>query len=216
MARKTTSKTTMARTTRRSATSQAPGNLTVTLPELLVDGSDLKFRELVADLFAAAAGMLALRRALAASVDLSAAEFAILLATWQQEREGEVGISSLARELHVAAANVTAEVGRLVRKGILDKRPHPRDTRAVLISLTGKGHAILALLTPVLRAVNDRLFDGNSARDINALGHFLRHVADETPYSIGVAKTFGTRGAVVRRPRLRNAGLDDFGSRQKG
>ena len=194
MARKKADKVTMARTTRRSATAQAADNLTVTLPELLVDGSDLKFRELVADLFAAAAGMLALRRALAASLDLSAAEFAILLATWQQERKGEVGITSLAREVHVAAANVTAEVGRLVRKGILDKRPHPRDTRAVLIKLTDKGHAILALLTPVLRAVNDRLFAGNSARGINVLGDFLRHVADETPYSISVAKTFGTRG----------------------
>jgi DNA-binding MarR family transcriptional regulator len=184
----------VARTTRRPATARAADNLTVSLPELLVDGSDLKFRVLIADLFAAAAGMLALRRALAASVDLSAAEFAILLATWQQERKGEVGISSVARGVHVAAANVTAEVGRLVRKGILDKRPHPRDTRAVLIKLTDKGHAILALLTPVLRAINDRLFAGNGARDINALGNFLRHLADETPYSISVAKTFGTRG----------------------
>jgi DNA-binding MarR family transcriptional regulator len=188
------SKTTMTRTTRRSATSAAASSLTVSLPELLVDGSDLKFRELIADLFAAAAGMLALRRALATPVDLSAAEFAILLATWQQERKGEVGISSLAREVHVAATNVTAEVGRLVRKGILDKRQHPRDTRAVLINLTEKGHTILALLTPVLRDINDRLFVGNSARDINAVGSFLRHVAGETPYSISLAKDFGARG----------------------
>jgi DNA-binding MarR family transcriptional regulator len=196
MARKIneTNKITMTRTTRRSATSAAMDSLTVSLPELLVDGSDLKFRELIADLFAAAAGMLALRRALAAPVDLSAAEFAILLAAWQQERKGEVGISSLAREVHVAATNVTAEVGRLVRKGILDKRPHPRDTRAVLINLTEKGHTILALLTPVLRDINDRLFVGNSARDINAVGNFLRHVAGETPYSISLAKDFGARG----------------------
>ena len=196
MARKInkTNKTTMTRTTRRSATSAAACSLTVSLPELLVGGSDLKFRELIADLFAAAAGMLALRRALATPVDLSAAEFAILLAAWQQERKGEVGISSLAREVHVAATNVTAEVGRLVRKGILDKRQHPRDTRAVLINLTEKGHTILALLTPVLRDINNRLFVGNSARDINAVGTFLRHVAGETPYSISLAKDFGARG----------------------
>jgi DNA-binding MarR family transcriptional regulator len=210
MARKInkTKKKTMARTDKRSAPSAEVNKLTVTLPELLIDGSDLKFRELIADLFAAAAGMLALRRALAAAVALSAAEFAILLATWQQERKGEVGITSLAREVHVAATNVTAEVGKLVRKGILHKRPHPRDTRAVLINVTEKGHAILALLTPVLRDINDRLFVGNSARDINAVGRFLRHIAIETPYSISIAKTLGgsallDKGASAKPARAR-------------
>jgi DNA-binding MarR family transcriptional regulator len=180
----------MARRTRPLAARAPADNLTVTLPELLVDGSDLKFRELIADLFAAAAGMLALRRALAGTVDLSAAEFAILLATWQQERKGEVGITSLAREVHVAAANVTAEVGKMVHKGILYKRVHPRDTRAVLINVTSKGHAVLAQLSPVLRDINDGLFAGNTQTDIKAVGKFLRHVAGETPYSISLAKAF--------------------------
>jgi len=165
-------------------------NLTVSLPELLVDGSDLKFRELVADLFAAAAGMLALRRALASSVGLSAAEYAILLATWHLQKKGAVGINTLAGQLHVAAANVTAEVGKLVKKGILDKQPHPKDSRAVLIRLTAEGTAILHELTPLLRRINDRLFSGNRARDMDAVANFLRHIADETPNSIHLAKGF--------------------------
>jgi DNA-binding MarR family transcriptional regulator len=165
-------------------------NLTVSLPELLVDGSDLKFRELVADLFAAAAGMLALRRALATSIGLSAAEYAILLATWHLQKKGAVGINTLAGQLHVAAANVTAEVGKLVKKGILDKQPHPKDSRAVLIRLTAEGTAILHELTPLLRRINDRLFSGNRARDMDAVANFLRHIADETPNSIHLAKSF--------------------------
>ena len=156
-------------------------NLTVSLPELLVDGSDLKFRELVADLFAASAGMLALRRALATSVGLSAAEYAILLATWHLQKKGDVGINTLAGQLHVAAANVTAEVGKLVKKGILDKQPHPKDSRAVRIRLTADGTAILHELTPLLRRINDRLFFGNKSRDMDAVANFLRHIADETP-----------------------------------
>ena len=177
-----------------SASSRAPRtsttNLTVTLPELLVEGSDLKFRELVADLFAAAAGMLALRRALATSVGLSAAEYATLLATWHLQRKGPAGINTLAGQLHVAAANVTAEVGKLVKKRILDKQPHPRDTRAVLVRLTAKGSAILAELTPLLRRINDRLFAGNKPNDIKAIASFLHHIADETPNSIRLAKGF--------------------------
>jgi DNA-binding MarR family transcriptional regulator len=174
-----------------SKTPRASGkNLTVSLPELLVGGSDLRFRELIADLFAAAAGMLALRRALATSVGLSAAEYAILLATWHLQKKGPVGINTLAGQLHVAAANVTAEVGKLVKKGILDKRPHPRDTRAVLIQLTAKGNAILSELTPLLRRINDRLFSGVTANGINAVASFLHHIADETPNSIRLAKSF--------------------------
>ena len=168
-------------------------NLTVSLPELLVDGSDLKFRELVADLFAAAAGMLALRRALATAVGLSAAEYAILLATWHLQKKGPVGINTLAGQLHVAAANVTAEVGKLVTKGIIDKQPHPKDSRAVLIRLTADGTAILHELTPLLRRINDRLFSGNRARDMDAVANFLRHIADETPNSIHLAKSFHPR-----------------------
>jgi len=174
-------------------------NLTVSLPELLVDGSDLKFRELVADLFAAAAGMLALRRALATSVGLSAAEYAILLATWHLQKKGPVGINTLAGQLHVAAANVTAEVGKLVKKGILDKQPHPKDSRAVLIRLTADGTAILHELTPLLRRINDRLFSGNRAGDMDAVANFLRHIADETPNSIHLAKGFRPGAREERR-----------------
>ena len=168
----------------------AAKNLTVSLPELLVGGSDIRFRELIADLFAAAAGMLALRRALATSVGLSAAEYAILLATWHLQKKGSVGINTLASQLHVAAANVTAEVGKLVKKGILDKRPHPQDTRAVLIQLTAEGNAILGELTPLLRRINDRLFSEVSANGIDAVAAFLHHIADETPNSIRIAKSF--------------------------
>jgi DNA-binding MarR family transcriptional regulator len=149
--------------------------------------------------------MLALRRALAASVGLSAAEYAILLATWHLQKKGSVAINTLAAQLHVAAANVTAEVGKLVKKGILSKRPHPDDTRAVSIGLTADGDAILGELTPLLRDINDRLFSGNTASDIAAVAHFLRHIANETPHSIHLAKGFAPerQGRKAGRARSR-------------
>jgi len=67
--------------------SSADAPLTVTLPQFLVDGTDLQFREFIADLFAAVAGMRSLRRALAKSVGLSAAEFSVLLATWYLQKK---------------------------------------------------------------------------------------------------------------------------------
>jgi DNA-binding MarR family transcriptional regulator len=165
-------------------------DLTVSLPQFLVDGSDLDFREFVADLFAAVAGMHSLRRALAGSVGLSAAEFSVVLATWHLQKKGSVSITAIARHLHVAGAHITAEVGTLVAKGILRKKPDPRDTRAVQVMLTASGKQILLQLAPLLRRINDRLFSGNSAADVAVLSKFLRHIAAESGNAIGMARAF--------------------------
>jgi DNA-binding MarR family transcriptional regulator len=164
--------------------------LTVSLPQFLVDGTDLEFREFVADLFAATAGMQSLRRALAKSVGLSAAEFSVLLATWHLQKKGRVGITAVARHLHVAAAHVTAEIGKLVQKGFIKKTQDANDTRAVTLVLTRKGEGILAALAPLLRRINDRLFSGNTANAISVVAKFLRHVADESANSIRMARNF--------------------------
>jgi MarR family transcriptional regulator, organic hydroperoxide resistance regulator len=164
--------------------------LTVSLPQFLVDGTDLQFREFVADLFAATAGMQSLRRALAKSVGLSAAEFSVLLATWHLQKKGRVGVTAVARHLHVAGAHVTAEIGKLVQKGFIKKTPDANDTRAVTLVLTRRGEGILAELAPLLRRINDRLFSGNTANAINVVAKFLRHVADESANSIRMARNF--------------------------
>jgi DNA-binding MarR family transcriptional regulator len=181
-----------ARKKRRTIPTSRPAkvSLTVSLPQFLVNGTDLDFREFVADLFAAVGGMHSLRRALASSAGLSAAEFSVVLATWHLQKKGNVGISAIAKHLHVAAAHVTAEVGRLVGKGLLKKKPHPTDTRAVLVVLTAAGKKILQQLTPLLRGINDRLFSGNTPADVAVLSKFLKHLADESSNSIRMARAF--------------------------
>ena len=155
-----------------------------------MDGTDLQFREFVADLFAATAGMQSLRRALAKSVGLSAAEFSVLLATWHLQKKGRVGITAVARHLHVAAAHVTAEVGKLVRKDFIKKTQDLNDTRAVTLVLTRKGEGILTQLAPLLRRINDRLFSGNTPNAIRVVAKFLQHVANESANSIRMARNF--------------------------
>jgi DNA-binding MarR family transcriptional regulator len=165
-------------------------SLTVSLPQFLIDGSDLHFREFVADLFAATAGMQSLRRALAKSIGLSAAEFSVLLATWHLQRRGRVGVTAVANHLHVATAHVTAEVGKLVRADLIKKTPHPQDTRAVTLVLTRRGESILNDLAPLLRRINDRLFSGNTANAVAVISKFLKHVADESGNSVRMARGF--------------------------
>jgi DNA-binding MarR family transcriptional regulator len=165
--------------------------LTVSLPQFLVDGTDLQFREFVADLFAATAGMQSLRRALAKAVELSAAEFSVLLATWHLQKKGRVGVTAVARHLHVAAAHVTSEIGKLVEKDFVKKTQDSRDTRAVTLVLTRKGEAVLARLAPLLRRINDRLFSGNTTNAVGVVAKFLKHVADESANSVRMARNFG-------------------------
>ena len=173
------------RASRRSA-----DDLTVSLPQFLIGRTDLQFREFVADLFAAAAGMQSLRRALAKSVGLSAAEFSVLLATWHLQKKGRVGVTAVARHLHVAAAHVTSEIGKLVDKDFIKKTQDFHDTRAVTLVLTRKGEAVLARLAPLLRRINDRLFSGNSTSAIGVVARFLKHVADESANSVRMARNF--------------------------
>jgi DNA-binding MarR family transcriptional regulator len=175
---------------RRSARGTVKSGLTVSLPPFLANGTDLDFREFIADLFAAVGGMHSLRRALASSVGLSAAEFSIVLATWHLQKKGTVGISTIAKHLHVAAAHVTAEVGQLVARGVLKKKPHPHDTRAVLVVLTQQGRNILTQLVPLLRGINDRLFSGTDAADVAVLSRFLKQIAGESANAIRMARTF--------------------------
>lgn len=173
---------------KRAVRKPAP-ELTVSLPQLLTNGSDLRFREFVADFYAAVAGGASLRRALAKSVGLTAAEFSILLATWDLQKVGPVGITAIAKHLHVAAAHVTAEVGKLVRAGYIKKTQHPKDTRAVVLALTRRGETTLNDLTPLLRRINDRLFMVDAA-NAAVIAKFFKHVANEIGNSVRIARTY--------------------------
>jgi DNA-binding MarR family transcriptional regulator len=163
--------------------------LTASLPSLLERGSDLAFREMVADLFASVAGMQALRRALAARVGLSAGAFSVLLATRHLQARGAVAIRTVAQHLHAAPANITADVNALVSARLVRKRDHPEDSRAVDIALTAKGERLLDDLAPLLRRVNDALFAGNNRAEIAAVAKFLKHLAGESKHAERLVRT---------------------------
>jgi MarR family transcriptional regulator, organic hydroperoxide resistance regulator len=150
--------------------------------------------------------MRSLRRALASTVDLSAAEFSVLLAVWTLQKRGPQGIGAIARHLHVDATHVTAEVGKLVAKGLLRKRRNPEDTRAVIVEITKPGTTALTRLAPLLRRINDRLFGGNSASDIAILSKFAKHIAHESNNSIRMAKAFALQASIQGSSDKRNSG----------
>jgi MarR family transcriptional regulator, organic hydroperoxide resistance regulator len=145
---------------------------------------DAEFREFIAELFAAAAGMQALRRAIARSVGLGGAELAVLLAIWRLERLGPIGIKGVAEHLHVAGPHITHEVTRLVRLGYLQKSPDPADMRALSLKLTKHGAKLLASLAPALDEINRLLFEGMTAGHMRAQRAFFRRLIERSAICI--------------------------------
>ena len=165
---------------------------------------DATLREFMADLYAAMSMMRLLRQEIAATLSLSSAEYSVLLAVWYLEREGEMTVRAIADHLHVAAAHVTSEVGRLVDKGLLTKRPDPADRRAVGVGLTKAARDLFERLGPMLRNVNSPLFTDISYRDLEIVHRFVRNIIEHGYDSIRAAQAVSaaSNGASdMRKPR---------------
>jgi DNA-binding MarR family transcriptional regulator len=141
---------------------------------LLVSGSDVAFRETLYLMVLAFSRLISCREAFGRALALTGSQFAVLFGTaYRQGRDG-VSIRALADHVQLASTHVTTEVGRLVRKRLLVKTPNRRDRRGVLVKLSPKGEAAVRRVSPFLRRVNDRLFQGVRRRDFAAIARFLR------------------------------------------
>jgi DNA-binding MarR family transcriptional regulator len=155
-----------------------------------IPAEDTKLRIFVADMYAAMSLMRLLRQEIASALSLSSAEYSVLLAVWYLERGNDMTLRAIADHLHVAAAYVTAEVARLVDKGLLSKRPDPVDRRAVGVELTEPARELLAPLAPMLREVNASLFAGISLDDLDPVHRLFQGIIEHGYDAIAVARRF--------------------------
>jgi DNA-binding MarR family transcriptional regulator len=153
--------------------------LTVSHPALLVKGSDEPFRETLYVLVEALTRLSNCRDAFGKTAGLTGSQFAVLMGVAHRQGKEGVTIRDLARHVQLAPTHVTTEVGRLIRKGLMQKRPSPTDGRAVLVTLSRKGENIVQELSPFMRTVNDLLFEGFRQSDIEQIRMFFdRFVAN--------------------------------------
>lgn len=66
-------------------------------------------------------------------------------------RRGSVSLGKIGERLQVHATSVTPLVKGLEGAGLIDRRPHPDDGRAVLASLTDRGRSVLAEATELIQ-----------------------------------------------------------------
>jgi MarR family transcriptional regulator, organic hydroperoxide resistance regulator len=154
--------------------------LTVSRRALLSGGNDQLFREMVTDLITISLTMESVRAALGARIGVSGPQYSILVAILRMRPGEHVRVRDVAAYLHVSAAFVTAEAGKLAHGGLLRKLPSTSDGRSRLLSLTRQGEAQLQRLTREIREVNDRFFASLDRSDFVCLSRIARGLVKDS------------------------------------
>jgi DNA-binding MarR family transcriptional regulator len=176
--------------------------VTVTLPPMLKAGSDVAFRETLYLMALAFGRLYACRDAFGRALGLTASQFIVLIGTAYQQGSEGVSIRALADHTQLAATHVTTEVGRLIGKGLLTKQASTRDRRSVLVRLSPKGEDAILAVNPLLRRVNDLLFQDVPREDFAVVSHFLESFALNSEYALAeIRRSDRERSSLVRRPR---------------
>jgi DNA-binding MarR family transcriptional regulator len=170
----------------REASARLP--VTTARPELTADGTGERFRHLVNDLLTIAVRMDAVRGRFAQLVGVTPPQYSILVTVAQLDADARgATVRAVAEHMHVSGAFVTAETGKLARRGLVAKRPNPSDGRSVLVALTAKGRKALDAALPHIRAVNDVFFGKLGAEEFERLAAAAARIVEASPAAVLLA-----------------------------
>ncbi|MBB1257562.1 MarR family winged helix-turn-helix transcriptional regulator [Streptomyces alkaliterrae] len=104
---------------------------------------------------------------------------ALVLLTFS--KHGELPMSKIGERLMVHPTSVTNTVDRLMRAGLVDKRPNPNDGRGTLASITDRGREVCDEATRDLMAMDFGLgtYDSEECQEVFALLRPLRVAAGD-------------------------------------
>jgi MarR family transcriptional regulator, organic hydroperoxide resistance regulator len=162
-------------------TPRPPAPLTVSRPELLVDGGDRMFRRLVHGLFGFLARHEAVRAGHGARIGLVGIEYTVLISIGHlSAEEGDVSVNRIADHLHLSGVFVSNVTNKLLQRGLIDKAPDLKDRRRVRLEVSDAGRALLAKLAPVQRRVNDEQFDCLTTGEFRLLLDIVERLIDSS------------------------------------
>jgi MarR family transcriptional regulator, organic hydroperoxide resistance regulator len=148
--------------------------VTITLPAIVGrGGGDAHFRQTVYLMNLAFDRLQTCREAFGRDIALTGSQYAVLIGASHMQGARGISVRALADHVQLAATHVTTEVGRLIRLGLLEKRPNPLDRRGVLVSLSAAGQHRLDRLAPFLQSVNDTLFRDITRQELKAFSNLL-------------------------------------------
>jgi DNA-binding MarR family transcriptional regulator len=195
----------MARPSSGQSRKKAP--LTISRPDMLVNGSDRHFRRLVHGLFGFLARHEAVRSGHAARIGLAGIEYTTLISIRHLDaEEGDVNVNRVAEHLHLSGAFVTTITNKLLKRGLIHKSIDPADRRRVKLQVSEKGDALLAELAPVQRQVNDAQFGCLSQGEFLQLLDMVERLiaSGENAVRLQAYLANDPNSKIVPHPRLRS------------
>ena len=96
---------------------------------------------------------------------------------WELHHRGPSTQQTLAGALQVSPRNVTGLVDAVEASGFAERRPHPRDRRATLVTLTAQGTAAMARMERDREEAAGQLVVGLDQEQLGQLAHHLDVVA---------------------------------------
>ena len=84
-----------------------------------------------------------------------------VITTLARQAPRELTLTEINRDVLVTSGGITFIVSRLEEQGLLTRKPHPNDSRAVLVQLTSRG-----------RRLADRLIEAVATADAEVFVHF--------------------------------------------
>jgi DNA-binding MarR family transcriptional regulator len=162
--------------------------VTISRPELLQDGDDAPFRQMIHDALGFGTRLLEIRNRLGEVIGLSGPAFSILIAIEHLSKDADVGISQVSDHLHQSGAFVTLEVAKLVKAGLVDKFANPEDGRRVIVEVTDKARALLAELAETQRPVNDAIFAGLDPDEFRTFATIAAKLVSGTEESLALLR----------------------------
>jgi DNA-binding MarR family transcriptional regulator len=151
-----------------SATPRLP--MTVSRPELLVDGSDHVYRRFVHALLALSAMHEAIRDGIAASIRLGGVQHTMLQSIIHLGQTKPVGVTEVANHLNLSLSFITTETAR----------QSPSDRRKVLLAVTKKGFELFKQVAPLQRTIGDVQFGNLTARQFVELVPIIERLVESS------------------------------------
>jgi MarR family transcriptional regulator, organic hydroperoxide resistance regulator len=102
-------------------------------------------------------------------MNVTGPQYSVLVAVAHLQGDGGVSVTAVAKAMHVSSAFVASETGKLAQRGLLHKRPNPRDRRGVLLSIAPAGRLEIGGIGGEIRAINDLFFGALDGKAFAAL-----------------------------------------------
>ena len=143
---------------------------TTSLIPLIEKGSDRPFRELIYALISLFNLMRSNQEHFAAYIGVTVPQITMMSFL---DDSGRATVGQIASRIEVSSQFVTLEIGKLLEKGLVEKRANEEDGRSVVLELTEAGQCLMRELAPLRRETNDLMFRSLTAEQVHQLRSIL-------------------------------------------